>query len=137
MPLKLTLKPNERLIINGASIRNGDRSSTIIMETKCKFLREREIMHESDANTAAKMICVTLQIIYLNDNPSEAMELFYRQAADMMAGALSTAPYILAIQQELEAQRYHAAIKKGRELIAYERKMLDHASSAASAATAA
>ena len=109
----------------------------LLWRQHAKFLREREIMHESDANTAAKMICVTLQIIYLNDDPSEAMELFYRQAADMMAGALSTAPYILAIQQELEAQRYHAAIKKGRELIAYEREMLDYASAAASAATAA
>ena len=44
MPLRLELKPYERLIINGALLRNGDRRSTFLIETQCKFLRESEII---------------------------------------------------------------------------------------------
>ncbi|WP_238232660.1 flagellar biosynthesis repressor FlbT [Methylobacterium thuringiense] len=134
MPLRITLKPNERLIINGASIRNGNRNADFLLESHCKFLRESEIIHESDADTAAKMICVTLQVIYLNDDPSEVLELFYSQAAELMRAAPSTAPYLLAIEKELEVKRFHAAIKMGRELIVYERSLLERAATNANAA---
>ncbi len=40
MALRIELKPQERLIINGALIRNGDRRSTFVIENQCKFLRE-------------------------------------------------------------------------------------------------
>ena len=126
MALRIELKPQERLIINGALIRNGDRRSTFVIENQCKFLRESEILTESEADTAAKRLCVTLQFIYLADNPPEAEDLFVRQATEIMKASPSMAPYILAIQDELSARQYHRAIKRGRELIAYERQLLDH-----------
>ncbi|CAO4146524.1 flagellar biosynthesis repressor FlbT [Methylorubrum aminovorans] len=126
MALRIELKPQERLIINGALIRNGDRRSTFVIENQCKFLRESEILTESEADTAAKRLCVTLQFIYLADNPPEAEDLFVRQATEIMKASPSMAPYILAIQDELSASQYHRAIKRGRELIAYERQLLDH-----------
>ena len=113
MALKLDLKPNERLIVNGASIR--------------KFLREREIIREVDADTTAKKLCVTLQVVYLADDKLEAIQIFYEQAAELLKAAPSMAPFMLAIQNELEAERYHAAIKKARELIVYEQELLDQA----------
>lgn len=126
MPLKITLKPFERLIINGAAIRNGERSASLLIETQCKFLRESEIILEGDADTAAKRLCVTLQLIYLADNPIEAEDLFVRQATALMRAVPSTAPHILAIQDELAAGHYHRAIKRGRDLVAYERSLTDH-----------
>ncbi|UYW27396.1 flagellar biosynthesis repressor FlbT [Methylorubrum extorquens] len=126
MALRIELKPQERLIINGALIRNGDRRSTFVIENQCKFLRESEIITETEADTVAKRLCVTLQFIYLADNPPEAEDLFVRQATEIMKASPSMAPYILAIQDELSARQYHRAIKRGRELIAYERQLLDH-----------
>lgn len=126
MALRIELKPQERLIINGALIRNGDRRSTFVIENQCKFLRESEILTESEADTAAKRLCVTLQFIYLADNPPEAEDLFVRQATEIMKASPSMGPFSLAIQDELSARQYHRAIKRGRELIAYERQLLDH-----------
>ena len=123
MPLRIELKPQERLIINGALIRNGDRRSVFMIENQCKFLRESEIIFEAEADTAAKRLCVTLQLIYLADNPLEADDLFVRQANQLLEAAPSMAPYILAIQDELAARQYHRAIKRGRELVAYERSL--------------
>lgn len=130
MPLKITLKPFERLIINGAAIRNGERSASFLIETQAKFLRESEIILEADADTAAKRLCVTLQLMYLADNPIEAEDLFVRQATELMRAVPSTGPYILAIQEELAAGQYHRAIKRGRDLVAYERSLSDHFSAA-------
>jgi flagellar protein FlbT len=124
MPLKLDLKPFERLIINGASIRNGDKRTSLVFENHCVFLRESEIIRDSDADTAAKKLCVILQVIYLADDKLEPIQLFYEQAAELLKAAPSMAHFMLAIQNELESERYHAAIKKGRELITYEKSLL-------------
>src|SRR3954468_15098275 len=125
MGLRLSLKPYERLIINGASIRNGDRPVSFLIENQCKFLRESEIMHESEANTDCKKLCVTLQVIYLMDNPTEAIDLFFAQAREVAVIEYSFAPYLLKIQQEIEAGQYYKAIKQGRELIAYEQAIIE------------
>ena len=125
MPLKIDLKPFERLIINGALIRNGSRRSSLLVETECKFLRETEILHESEADTPAKRLCITLQVIYLSDDPIVATSLFHEQAVELLHAAPSMATFMTAIQQELEAKRHHAAIKRGRELILFERAILE------------
>ena len=125
MGLRLTLKPFERLIINGAAIRNGDRPVSFLIENQCKFLRESEIMHESGADTGCKKLCVTLHVLYLAEVPAAAIELFYAQARDLLAMEPSYAPYLSKIQNEVEAEQYYKAVKLGRELIAYERNFLD------------
>ncbi|ACL56484.1 flagellar biosynthesis repressor FlbT [Methylobacterium nodulans] len=124
MPLRITLKPHERLIINGAAIRNGDRAADLLIETQCRFLRESEIIRESEADTAAKRLCVTLQVIYLADNPAEVEDLLVRQSTEILRAMPSAAPYLLAIQDEVAARRYHRALKCGRDLVAHERTLL-------------
>jgi flagellar biosynthesis repressor protein FlbT len=125
MPLRITLKPHERLIINGAAIRNGDRAADLLFETQCRFLRESEIIRESEADTACKRLCVTLQVIYLADNPAEVEDLLVRQSTEILKAMPSSAPLLLAIQDEVAAKRYHRALKCGRELVAHERALLE------------
>jgi flagellar protein FlbT len=125
MPLRINLKPFERLIINGAAIRNGERSTSLLIETECRFLRESEIITESEADTACKRLCVTLQLIYLAEHPAEADDLLIRQSRELLDAMPTCAPYLLAIQDELANKQYHRAIKRGRELVAYERSLLE------------
>ncbi len=127
MPLRIELKPFERLIINGAAIRNGERRAAFLIETSCKFLRESEIITESEADTPCKRLHLTLTVIYLTEEPTGPLALFYAQAAELLGQAPGTAPYLAAIQEELEAGRHHAAIKRARDLVAYERARLEEA----------
>ena len=124
MPLRFTLKPYERLIINGAAIRNGGRSADFLVETHCKFLRESEIIHESEADTACKQLCVTLQVIHLSDDPAWAEDLFYEQANAILRAMPSAAPYLTAVSEALDARQTHKAIKAGKRLVAYEADLL-------------
>lgn len=119
MPLRIELKPSERLIINGALIKNGDRRSVLLVETQCKFLRESEIIRECDADTLCKRLCVTLQVIYLADDPAEAENLFVMQSTEILKAVPGAAPYLLAIHDAVAAKQYHLAIKNGKKLVAY------------------
>ncbi|KNY22742.1 flagellar biosynthesis repressor FlbT [Methylobacterium sp. ARG-1] len=127
MPLRLELKPLERLIINGALIRNGDRRSTFLIETQCKFLRESEIITESEADTACKQIHLTLTVIYLADDPAAGIDLFFRQAGELIRLMPAAAPQIAAIAEAVEAGTFYPAIKLGRKLVEWEAGMLAEA----------
>ena len=124
MGLRITIKPYERLIINGASIRNGSKSADFLVETHCRFLREGEIIHESEADTPCKKLCVTLQVIHLSEDPAEAENLFFRQAVDVMKLIPSSAPFMAEIQAALAEKQTHRAIKAGKQLMFHERDLL-------------
>ena len=124
MPLKIDLKPNERLIIGNAAIRNGDRRASFVIETNTKFLRESEIITESEADTPCKKLYVLLQVMYLVDEPFEAENGFTALATQIMDAAPSTGPYIAAIHDATSSGRAYQALKLGRDLIAYEQALL-------------
>ena len=120
MGLRLTLKPWELLIINGAMVRNGDRSVALHIENQCKFLRESEILRDDDADTDCKKLCVTLQTLYLATDPTVAVALFHDQSRNIMAKDVAYSPYLLKISLEMSSGEYYKAIKIAREMIAYE-----------------
>ncbi|MCJ2117589.1 flagellar biosynthesis repressor FlbT [Methylobacterium sp. J-001] len=137
MPLRLELKPLERLIINGALIRNGDRRSTFLIETQCKFLRESEIITETEADTACKQIHLTLTVIYLADDPASGIDLFFQQAAELIRLVPAAAAQIAAIAEAVEAGTFYPAIKLGRKLVEWESAALARAAKPAESGAAA
>jgi flagellar protein FlbT len=137
MPLRLELKPYERLIINGALIRNGDRRSTFLIETQCKFLRESEIITETEADTACKQIHLTLTVIYLADDPASGIDLFFQQAAELIRLVPAAAPQVAAIAEAVEAGTFYPAIKLGRKLVEWESAALAQAAKPAESGAAA
>jgi flagellar protein FlbT len=130
MALRVDLKPNERIIVGGVSIRNGDRRAALTFETQAKFLREKDILTESEANTSCERLYVLLEAIYLTDNPAELENEFVIQANVLMAAAPSMATYIADIFDKFSRGEYYASLKSGQELIKYEKQLLELLSTA-------
>lgn len=63
MPLKINLKPGERIIVNGAILRNAKQSRlSIVIENYSSILRESEIIDRSRARaTPAGHACSLIQ----------------------------------------------------------------------------
>ena len=125
MPLKIELKPFERLLIGNAAIRNGSRRASFVIETVTKFLRESDIITETDADTACKRLYLTLTVMYLADDPGPAENLFMAQANELMAAVPSTASYIRDIHAQIEASDFYRALKRGKELVQYEASLAE------------
>ena len=123
MPLKIELKPDERLIIGNAVIRNGPRRTSLVIETNTKFLRESDIVTQSEADTPCKRLYFALTVMYLADDGTHAENAFVAEANALMAAAPSTKPYILAIHEQISAGDRYRALKRGKELIAYEQSL--------------
>ncbi len=65
MPLKLSLKPGETFIVNGAVVRNGDRRGVLLLETQARVLREKDIMQPDEADTPLKRAYFAIMQMYL------------------------------------------------------------------------
>ncbi len=54
MPLKLSLRPGEKFVVNGAVVQNGDRRAALVLQNKASVLREKDIMQPDQADTPAQ-----------------------------------------------------------------------------------
>lgn len=122
MPLRIELKPYERLIIGGAAIRNGPRRTSFVIETDTRFLRESDVITERDADTACKRLYLTLEVIYLTADPA-AENAFFAQANEIMAAVPSMAPHLRDVHDHLAAGEPYRALKRAKEMVAYEAEL--------------
>lgn len=66
--LVIKLAPNERMLINGAVIENGDRRTRIsILTPNANLLRLRDAIHPDQADTPVKRMCCLAQMVLSGD----------------------------------------------------------------------
>ena len=63
--LKISLKPNEKIYINGAVIR-VDRKVTVELMNDVQFLLESHVIQADDASTPLKQLYFILQVMLMN-----------------------------------------------------------------------
>ena len=101
MALKLSLKPGETFVVNGAVVRNGDRRGVLLLENQARVLREKDIMLPEDANTPAKRAYFAIMQMYLT---GETEGQTFDEAAQALAGLVSV----------IAPERRHEAVEVAR-----------------------
>src|SRR5258708_19515559 len=77
MPLKLVLKPKEKLIVNGAVVSNGSpRAVTLTFHNKAQLLQQKDVLLPEEATTPLLRTYFALQCMYLD---SDNMETHHNQ----------------------------------------------------------
>jgi flagellar protein FlbT len=127
MPLKIVLKPGEKIVINQAVVENGGEKAQLVLQNKATLLRERDIMTEAKANTPARRIYFMVQMLYLFPEKAPLyQEKFNVLLRDFVNAVPSATPIGADIGDCLLQGNPYAALKKCRELIEYEEEVLDH-----------
>ncbi|MBS0409681.1 MAG: flagellar biosynthesis repressor FlbT [Proteobacteria bacterium] len=129
MPLKLSLKPGEKFVLNGAVVQNGDRRGTLILQNKASVLREKDIMQEEEVTSPSRRIYFPVMMMYLDEAGAQRYyDEFVRRLSEFM-GAVRN-PEILAdcvnISRHAMAREYYKALMLCRKLIEYEDERLGH-----------
>ena len=123
MPLKLSLKPGEKFVINGAVITNGDRRATLTLQNKASLLRQKDIMHKTEAITPAKRIYFPLMMMYLSSNQeNDYYNEFMLRMTEFM-GAIKNPDVLsdcVAVGRSVMAGELYNALLKCRRLMSYE-----------------
>lgn len=136
MPLKLSLKPGERFVLNGAVVENGDRRTVLVLQNKASVLREKDILQEEDVNTPARRIYFPVMMMYLDEAGAERYyDEFVRRLTEFM-GVIGN-PQVLAdcvgVSKHCMAREYYKALMLCRKLIEYEDERLGNVPSGVSA----
>jgi flagellar protein FlbT len=127
MPLKLSLKPHEKFVLNGAVLTNGDKRTSLVIQNKAALLRERDIMQRTDADTPARRIYFPIMMMYLE---SDASEDYYNEFALRMTefmGAIRDRAALLTcveISRHVMGSAYYKALVLCKKLFDFERERL-------------
>jgi len=120
MPLKIELKPNERIILGDCIVTNAGGRARLRIEGRVPILREKEIMTPRRADSPAKRIYLALQLIYTSRHPRPYHALYLRLVRETVRAAPGTQPYIDRINNRILTGELYKALKEARKLIAYE-----------------
>jgi len=127
MPLRITLKPKERVFIAGAVVVNGDGKCDLVVLNDVAVLREKDILTSTSADTPCKRIYLAVQLMYMNQmNLAQCHEPYWSLVRDVVVAAPSTGDLIDQISAHVLSGRYYPALKSARTLVQYEKELIRH-----------
>ena len=125
MPLRVELKPFERIVIGETVLVNSGTRTSFLIDGDAPILRERDTITAETANTPAKRLYLCLQTMYLkNDIPRyrTAYQGFLRELREepIRAPASRSMPPIPMLPQARSTRRseIRKLVKREDELLA-------------------
>lgn len=124
MALVLDLKPGERVIIGETLITNDRQRARLHIEGSAPILREKDIIRPEDADTPCKNLYLTLQLMYMDRDPTRFHDAYFELVRKIQDAAPSTASLLLDINQNIIGGSYYKALKEAKRLIQYEAELI-------------
>lgn len=125
--LKITLKPNEKLYINGAVIR-ADRKVSLEFLNDVQFLLEAHVLQPDQASTPLRQLYFTVQVMLMTPHSADAARRLFRESLPRLLSAFSD-PQVLAalkrVDQLVSEDRTYEALKAIRALYPIEAQILN------------
>jgi len=124
MPLRVELKPFERIVIGESVIINSANRTCFLIDGEAPILREKDTITAETADTTAKRLYLCVQTMYLKNDP----EPYRATCLDLLAELAQEMPddrdLIAAVAQEVASGLLYKALKDIRKLTKRERKPL-------------
>jgi flagellar protein FlbT len=125
--LKITLKPGEKIYVNGAVLK-VDRKVSLEFLNEVQFLLENHVLQPEDATTPLRQLYFIVQVMLMNpDGADDAREMFRRSLALLLAGFDND--QVLAslkhVDQLVAEGQVYEALKTIRTLYRTEEEILD------------
>ena len=127
MPLKLTLKPNEKVLIGTAVLTNAGSKAEIIIQNNVPVLREKDIITEEKADTIAKKIYYIVLNMYVDaKNESEYHTIYFKLINELIDIAPNTEilALIMQISQNILEGEHYIALKTCKKLLNFELELM-------------
>jgi flagellar protein FlbT len=127
MSLKITLKPNELIIVNGCVIKNSNRRHTMMIQNFADIIRGSDILSEEDADTPLKKVYFLIQTAFIETKTREKLipyiqqqlaELFNIFSSDIKDNIMKCANYV-------SVNDFYKALTELKPAIEYEKKLLE------------
>ncbi len=127
MPLKIILKPKEKMIIDGAVVKNAAGTAHLLIENDVPILREKDILTESDVQSPCSQIYFTIQLMYIDEQHIDGYYKTYWKLVETVIKAMpSVVVFVDQMSEAIISRKYYQALKMAKQLIDYEEEVLSN-----------
>jgi flagellar protein FlbT len=128
--LRLKLRPNERVLINGAVVENGRTQVELrVLTPETKILRLRDALHPERIDTPTKRVCYIAQLVVAGEvRPEEAISQFVRGVVALKQVFLDPGSQATMDQaiQFARASNFYKAMQCMRRILQYEELVMEN-----------
>lgn len=131
--LKISLKPNEKIYINGAVLR-VDRKVSLELMNDVQFLLETHVLQADEASTPLRQLYFIVQIMLMNpDSAEQALGMFRKSLPLLLANFTDERikSALKNIDRQVSEGHVYEALKAIRALYPIEQAILGSAAAAA------
>jgi flagellar biosynthesis repressor protein FlbT len=129
LALKVELKPGEKLLVGNCIITNSDQRTRLFIEGQAPILREKDILTPETADSPAKRIYLSVQMMYITEDIVALREEYFSLVNDFVTAAPSSMLIVDQINNEILTGTLYKALRTAKTLIQYEQEILQNASS--------
>jgi flagellar protein FlbT len=124
MPLRVELKPFERIIIGETVIINSGSRTSFLIDGEAPILREKDTVTAETANTPARRLYYCVQMMYLKNDTPKYRASYLGCVKDVREALASCRDAIDAIDSHVTAAALYKALKEIRKLIKIEEELV-------------
>jgi flagellar protein FlbT len=124
MPLRVELKPGERIIIGQSVITNSDTRTAFLIDGDAPILREKDILTAETANTPVKRIYLCVQMMYLENDIPGYQDLYLGFMKDLMVAVPSFRDQLETVSNLILSGALYKALRELRVLMKREEDLL-------------
>jgi len=124
---KISMKPNERIYINGAVIR-FDRKTSLEFLNDVQFLLESHVMQAAEADTPLKRLYFVIQAQLMSPNDRDATTDMFNEQLEQLLTTFEDPTVVhdlKNVDRMVKETRFHEAMKTLRLLFPIEKAILD------------
>jgi flagellar protein FlbT len=124
MPLRVELKPGERIIIGQSVITNSDTRTAFLIDGDAPILREKDILTSETAITPVKRIYLCVQMMYLENDIPGYQDLYLGFIKELIEAVPSFREQIEEVSKLILSGALYKALRELRGLIKREDDLL-------------
>lgn len=128
MPLKLRLKPGEKLIVNGAVMTAGENGATLVLHNPASLLRGKDVITEEEVTTPARRLYYIVMCMYIErERRVDLMPDFLAYLQKLHDENLQSEfrQSLIYIHNDVSAGEFYRALKTCKAVIALENEIAE------------
>ena len=124
MPLRVELKPFERIIIGESVIINSGTRTSFLIDGEAPILREKDTVTAETANTPVKRLYFCVQMMYLKNDIPRYRTAYLGFIKDLREAVPASRDAIEAVNGHISGGALYKALKEIRKLMKIEDEQL-------------
>ena len=124
MPLRVELKPFERIIIGESVIINSGTRTSFLIDGEAPILREKDTVTAETATTPVRRLYFCVQMMYLKSDIARYRTQYLGFLRDLREAAPGSRDEIDAVNNHVSGGSLYTALKEIRKLMKSEEELL-------------